>query len=357
MNDDGTLRKSFLLMIPFLTDEQRSEYKRMHKKCKKKHYADRIKSILALDKGYSFEHIAELLMIDDTSVRRWHEQFQQGGIETLLKDDYQGSDPKLSMEQQKELVTHLEQHTYLSAKEIAHYVKENFAVEYTVKGMTALLHRLNFSYKKPKHTPSKADLKAQEEFIKQYEQLKQNKQAADTINFMDGVHPLHNSQPAYGWIKKGTEKELKANTGRERININGAYDIENHSLVFHEDESVNAQSTLALFDKMQRKQAKGKINIIADNARYYRSKLVSEYLKKNKRIQLIFLPPYSPNLNLIERLWKFFKRKITYNKYYERFALFKEKCLEFLSRLQSSGHIYKEELIKTMTENFHLCST
>ena len=216
--------------------------------------------------------------------------------------------------------------------------------------MTALLHRLGFSYKQPKHTPSKADLQAQEEFIKQYEQLKQNKQAEDTINFMDGVHPLHNSQPAYGWIKKGTEKELKANTARERININGAYNIEEHSFVFHEDESVNAQSTIVLFDKMQRKQVEGKINIIADNARYYRSKLVSEYLKKNKRIQLIFLPPYSPNLNLIERLWRFFKRKITYNKYYEKFAVFKEKCLDFLRQL----HLYKEELIKTMTEKFHL---
>lgn len=339
-----------ILMSPFLTHTQRSEYKRLHKKCKDKHFADRIKSILALDRGYSFEHIAELLMIDHTSVRRWHEQFMKGGIETLLKDNYQGSEPKLSIEQQKELTAHLQENIYLSAKEIAYYVKKNFRVEYTVKGMTALLHRLKFSYKKPKHTPSKADLKAQEEFLKQYEELKQNKQAEDSIYFMDGVHPLHNSQPAYGWIMKGTEKKLKANTGRERININGAYNIENHTLVFHEDKSVNAQSSVALFDKIQSKQAAGKINIIADNAPYYRSKAVKEYLEENKRIKLIFLPPYSPNLNLIERLWRFFKRKVTYNKYYERFAVFREKCLEFLQQL----YLYKEELMKMMTEKFHL---
>ena len=62
-------------MSPFLTDEQRSEYKRLHKKSKEKRFADRIKSILALDRGHGFEEIAEWLMIDDTSVRRWHEQF------------------------------------------------------------------------------------------------------------------------------------------------------------------------------------------------------------------------------------------------------------------------------------------
>ena len=103
------------MMSSFLTNEQRSEYKRMHKKCKKKHFADRIKSILALDAGYGFEEIAQLLMIDDTSVRRWYEQFLKSGIAALLKDDYKGSDPPLSMQQQKELAAHLEQHTYLSA--------------------------------------------------------------------------------------------------------------------------------------------------------------------------------------------------------------------------------------------------
>ena len=60
------------LMIPFLTEQQHSEYKQMHKKCKEKRFADRIKSILALDAGYGFEEIGKLLMIDDTSVRRWY---------------------------------------------------------------------------------------------------------------------------------------------------------------------------------------------------------------------------------------------------------------------------------------------
>ena len=84
---------------------------------------------------------------------------------------------------------------------------------------------------------------------------------------MDGVHPLHNSMPCNGWIKKGTEKTIQANTGRERININGACNAAKTEVIIHEDVSVNAQSMIALFEKMQLHQVKGKIMVIADNAR------------------------------------------------------------------------------------------
>ena len=97
---------------------------------------------------------------------------------------------------------------------------------------------------------------------------------------MDGVHPLHNSITCNGWIKKGTEKSIRANTGRDRLNINGACNVAKIEVVIHQDVSVNAQSTIALFDKMQVHQPMGKIFVIADNARYYRSKLVAEYVKK-----------------------------------------------------------------------------
>ncbi len=67
---------------------------------------------------------------------------------------------------------------------------------------------------------------------------------------MDGVHPMYNSQPAYGWIKKRKEAILKTNMGRQRVNINRAYDIENQKVVTREDERVNAQSPIALLVQM-----------------------------------------------------------------------------------------------------------
>lgn len=105
--------------------------------------------------------------------------------------------------------------------------------------------------------------------------------------------------------------------------------------------------------QIQQEQKQGKIHLIADNARYYRSTLVSQYLQQNERIKIVFLPSYSPNLNLIERLWKWVKKKVTYDKYYEKFSVFRKKIMEVL---KNTKH-YRQELENLMTEKFQLSPT
>ncbi len=336
-------------MANFLLPDEITSLKQLHKKADKKQ-RDKIKAILMLDKGYEYGEIAEILLIDYTTVWRWYETYITGGTQELLRNFYVGGTCKLTETQLAQLTEHLENTLYLTAKEICAFVKKTFKVKYTPKGMTSLLHLLNFTYKKPKHIPGKADMEAQKAFIKGYKKLRKNKAPEDKIYFMDGVHPLHNSQPAYGWIRKSQDMVLKANTGRQRLNLNGAYNLEDHEVIIQETEMVNAQSTVDLLSEMLRKQPLGMIYVILDNARYYRSELVRGFVEKNKRIRLLFLPPYSPNLNVIERLWKFFKKKVIYNTYYEKFALFRKFCLDFFRHLGK----YKAELQTLMTDNFQL---
>ncbi len=336
-------------MANFLLPDEITRLKLLHKKADKKQ-RDKIKAILLLDKGYQYGEIAEILLIDYTTVWRWYETYITGGTTELLKDFYLGGTCKLTEIQLTEFTEHLECTMYLTAKEICAFVKKTFKVKYTVKGMTSLLHLLNFSYKKPKHIPGKADIEAQKDFVKGYRKLSKNKAPEDKIYFVDGVHPMHNSQPAYGWIRKGQDMVLKANTGRQRLNLNGAYNLEDHEVIIQETEMINAQSTVSLLNEILRKQPLGMIYIILDNARYYRNEQVRLFVENNKRICLLFLPPYSPNLNIIERLWKFFKKKVIYNSYYEKFALFRKYCLDFFRRLGK----YKAELQTLMTDNFQL---
>ena len=337
-------------MEPFLIPDQIAAYKKLHKQCKTLREGDRIKAILMLSNGCDYNQVAEILLMDEDSIRRWHRQYEAEGIKGLPANEYMGGQAKLDMQTQKQLSAYLENHICVSAKEVCHYVKKQYAVQYTAKGITDLLHRMGFTYKKPKHLPGKANREAQEAFIEQYQKLKKNKNAKDKIYFMDGTHPLHNSQLGYGWIKKGKEKFIKANTGRERVNINGAYDIENHKVIVREDESINAHSTVALLEQMLRQQSQGILHVILDNARYYHSQVVKNFLSKNTRMQFLYLPAYSPNLNLIERLWKFIKKKVAYNKYYEKFSVFKQKIMEVLRNIKT----YRLELEKLMTENFQL---
>ena len=73
---------------------------------------------------------------------------------------------------------------------------------------------------------------------------------------------------------------------------------------------------------------------------------------KGSRIKLIFLPPYAPNLNLIERLWKYFRKVVLYNRYYATFAEFKQACLDFFANLRS----HRAALRTLLTENFEILS-
>ena len=246
------------------------------------------------------------------------------------------------------LERHLQAELYLTAKDVAAWVEETFEVSYTVSGMTALLHRLGFVYKKPKLVPGKAERQAQEAFLADYEKLKQNKREDDVIVFMDAVHPQHNPVLGYGWIKRGEEREVRSNTGRRRLNINGAIDLERLEPVVRYDDTIDAASTIALFEQLLQVYACAAcIYIICDNAGYYRSKTVQAYLE-NSRIKLVFLPAYAPNLNLIERLWKFFKKQVLYNHYYETFDAFRHACEDFFSNPQR----HQSNLRSLLTENF-----
>lgn len=338
------------LVKDFLKEEEIKLLRQRHRESKNKKHADRIKTILYLNMGDSYEEIAKRLLLDDSSLRNYYSYYRSGGVQALLRDNYKGGTSYMSEEQLQSLEKHLEAITYLCAKEIQAYIVKTYAITYSVEGVKALLHRIGFVYKKSKHMPGKADKEKQEAFIKEYEALKVSKYTEDKIYFLDGCHPRHNSVPAYGWIKKGKEKQLPANTGRERLNINGAYNIEDEKVIVRTDESINADSTVSLIQQIMLLQLSGTIYLIADNAKYYRAKKVKEFLENNPRVKLIFLPPYSPNLNVIERLWWFFKKKKLYNTYYEKFAVFREECLSFFENIQ----LHRDELKTLMTDNFHL---
>lgn len=320
-----------------------------HRKQKEKRIADRIKTILNLNDGYSFTEISKFLLLDDDTLRSYYDIYIRDGLDGLQSFNYVKGLSYLSSKEIEKLDMHLQEKMYPTSKKIANYIEQKYGIKYTVEGVRGLLHKLNFVFKKTKHLPGKGNLKKQKAFVVKYNKMKASKGKDDEIYFMDGVHPIHNSITANAWIKKGTEKSIQANTGRERLNINGVCNVAKSEVIIHEDSSVNAQSTILLFDKVQAHQTKGKIIIIADNARYYRSKLVAEYLDKNKRIQLEFLPSYSPNLNLIERLWKFYKKEILQHNYYEKFSLFKKKTIAFFENIGD----HKEELQSLLADNFY----
>jgi transposase len=263
-------------------------------------------------------------------------------------DQRGGSQSELSTVQTRELTGYLQETTYLNARKICDYVRTKYNVDYTVSGMTLWLKVQGFIYKEPIKVPGKLDPLKQEAFIQAYEDLKKSLKADEELFFMDAVHPEFQSKAVCGWIKKGEIKTLPTTSAQYRMHFIEALAIQGMKVFAHECETVDADSMVTFFEALEKSSKAKTIHIICDNGRSNKNKKVEEYLQAS-RINIHYLPPYSPNLNLIERLWKVLREKKTYNKCYEKFAHFKSDIRRFF--FEEIPKI-KTELTSRITDNF-----
>ena len=236
-------------------------------------HAYRINAVILLGQGRTVADVADALLFDPDTVRDYYKRYKKGRLDELLRMSYVGSEALLNATQLKELDAHLQDHLYDTAEAVARYVEERWGVHYTASGMTAALHRLGYVHKKAKLEPGKHPaVQVQEEFVGKYENLKENKDDGDIICFMDATHSLHNPVIGRGWIKRGKEHPIQSNTGR-RLNINGAINIETMSAHVRFDDTIDAESTIALLKQLEGAYPSAKrIIVICDNARYYKDR-------------------------------------------------------------------------------------
>jgi transposase len=225
--------------------------------------------------------------------------------------------------------------------------------------MRKLLHRLGCSFHQVSGFLFKADPDKQQEFLETYEQDKQQAQAEEWRRyFLDGVHPLYGLEVLFCcWLLVGQRFEVGVGGGRKRLNILGAYCPDDHEYVDrrYTDKNLNAQSLIELFTLLMAKHPETKhFRIYLDNARYHHALVLKEWIAATQQergvlFDLKHLPAYSPNLNLIERLWKFL-RKEALQKGHATFEDMQQAVAEVLDHLER----YEEQLASLLTERFHL---
>ncbi len=330
-----------------LTIKERQNLIQRHRKERDKRICDRIKAVLAYDDGYSYSEIARILLLDDETIHRHVEDYFK---DQKLTTSNGGSESKLNDTESQKLVAHLSEITYLYVKDICDFVKKEYKKKYSISGMTKWLHINGFCYKKPHGVPAKADKVQQKKFIRFYEKLKIKAGTKKPIYFVDSVHPQHQTQLTYGWILRGERKEIPT-TGRQyRLNFIGGICLTGHRFTFKQVDTVDADA-IALFLSELRKINPGKhfIHVIWDRAGYHCDKEIQKFAK-GLAIKLHYLPPYSPNLNPIERLWKMMHEQVTYNRYYATFSEFTKATLNFLKNIGRK----KIMLRARITDNFEV---
>ncbi len=142
---------------------------------------------------------------------------------------------------------------------------------------------------------------------------------------------------------------VRAASGRQRFNVLGAWNAVTRELVAVTNTTVvNTDTMCELLRKVAALGLTAPITMVLDNARYQRNAVV-QALAESLGIELLFLPSYSPNLNLIERLWKFIKRRSLYGRYHPTFAHFRAAIDETIANLPTK---HAAELASLMSINF-----
>jgi len=316
--------------------------------------ARRANALVLLDDGMTCEAIAKVLFLDDDTIRTWHQLYKEDGIEGLASFNHEGGACRLTGEQQDKLKAWISRTLPRTTRQIGAWIAAEFGIEYqTRSGLIALLHRLGMEHRKPKAISRKLDPAKQAAFIAAYEALLNRLSADEAVVFADAAHPTHAARPVGCWAPKDVPVAIEQSSGRDRLNIHGAIDLETGRTVMKDVLAVDALSTILLLTALETLYPDMRlIHVFLDNARYHHAKLVKAWLERpDCRIRLHFVPAYCPHLNPIERLWGLMHRHVTHNKSYPSFQDFSIAMLAFLREgVPRNWRAYCDEV----TDNFRI---
>jgi len=209
--------------------------------------ARRANALALLDDGMSCEAIAKVLFLDDDTIRTWYRLYEEDGIEGLAGFAYQGSECHLTAAQQEELKAWVGETLPRTTRQVGAWIEREFGIVYQSRsGLIALLHRLGMEHRKPQAVSSKLDEAKQKAFIETYEARLNALPDDEAVMFADAVHPTHAARPMGCWAPKETKVAFDQTSGRQRLNIHGAIDLETGKTRMLEVVTVDAMSTIAL---------------------------------------------------------------------------------------------------------------
>ena len=279
------------------------------------------------------------------------------GLQGLLEENYHQPKSQLEpyTEQLKELFKNQAPHTVNQAIEM---IDKETGVVLKPSACREFLRKIGMKCRRCGVVPGKAmdddkQRQAQQEFHDQQLQptLDEAKQGKRTVLFVDAAHFVMGAFLGMVWWV--VRLLLPSASGRKRHNVLGAYDpITHEAITITNDTYINQDVFCEFLEKIAKAYADSgrPITLILDNARYQKCQSVTNKAKE-LTIELLYLPPYSPNLNLIERLWRFVKKQVLYSKHYNSFDVFRNSINTCISEL---GTRFKNEMQSLMTMKFQL---
>lgn len=298
--------------------------------------------------GWSNSIIGLAVDLHYNVVGNWINIYKANGFEALLSNNYGSKKSELENHADSILKT-FQLQPPMTAAEAAERIKQMTGISRSDQQVRAFMKRHELKFIKCGHIPAKANNDQQHQWVEK--ELKPVIEAAQKeqvhLFFCDAAHFV--LQPYLCSLWCAFRVFIQASAGRNRINVLGAVNAITKEIITIANTTYITSNTLIDFLKLLKEKFPDKpIAIVLDNARYQHCFLVTTFAK-SLGIHLLFLPPYSPNLNIIERLWKFTKKEILYAKYYDKPKLFHQAILNFFEQINQNC---KQQLSSLLTLKF-----
>jgi transposase len=298
--------------------------------------------------GLAHNEIVKLADVSPNTIRSYFRDYEEGGIEKLKEVNFYQPQSDL-VAHQGTLEEHFRQNPPATIKEAAHEIEELTGITRSETQVRAFITAMGMKCRKVGMVPSKAnpDEQAAYKVDKLEPRLAEAQAGQRAVFFVDAAHFV--LAPFLGFLWCFTRVFIQAPAGRQRFNVLGALNAITHKLVtVTNDTYINAESVCELLRKLAALNLGVPITLFLDNARYQKCALVMA-LAQSLNIELCFLPTYSPNLNLIERLWKFVKKKALHCRHHTNYADFHAAIDCCLDQLTTT---HKDEIDNLITHRF-----
>jgi transposase len=305
-------------------------------------------------KSHDLPHaqIAELAGVSENTMRDYFGLYQEGGI-AKLKERASYRPTSALLAHASSLEAHFREHPPATIKEAQSEIEQLTGLKRSATQIRHFLHdTLGLRCRKVGMLPAKADPDAQAAYLEaQLEpRLAEAQAGTRAVFFVDAAHFV--LAPFLGFLWSFVRIFVQAPAGRQRFNVLAALNAVTHELVMVTNDSyITAESVCELLRQLAALQLAIPITLFLDNARYQKCALVQD-LAANLHIELCFLPAYSPNLNLIERLWKFVKKQVLYSKYYADFTAFKAAITQCLNATHTTHKAALDSLLTLRFQTF-----
>jgi transposase len=281
---------------------------RIHRESKKHHVRQRAQCILLSYQRYQVTELASMLNRKERTIYTWLDQWERGRFSGLYDKKGRGRKPKLNAEERHQVKEWAKVHPKNLGKVVA-LVREKYGISVSRRTIKRILRSLNFSWRRIRRKPA-GELDPEEYAQKKEELEKLKEQAAREeidLYYVDESGFCLIPYVPYAWQEKGETVEIKS-YGKRRLNILGFLSVEHGLVAYTTEENIDSDVVIAFFDTFISSLTR-KTVVVMDNSRYHTSRAIEAKLSEweSKNLEIFYLPKSSPQLNLIEILWRFMK--------------------------------------------------